>query len=160
MLCYSKNKLKKSSNFRQISLDSHDTWTERDCHFPWKLLKVLLPTNKQCTLMRNHNYCPFTWKPVHLEKVCHSIPLLQNTRWQDRPLHASNRHPFNLKKSIISIPATEWQDCPLHNNNNNNNKYSERLTRTGPKRLHVLHKYILSKFNAYIYTYVQTPSSL
>ena len=25
----------------------------------------------------------------------------------------------------------------------------ERLTRTGPKRLHVLYKYILSKFNAY-----------
>ena len=34
-------------------------------------------------------------------------------------------------------------------NNNNNNEYLERLTRTGPKRLHVLYKYILSKFNAY-----------
>ena len=34
-------------------------------------------------------------------------------------------------------------------NNNNNNKYLERLTRTGPKRLHVLYKYILSKFSAY-----------
>ena len=33
---------------------------------------------------------------------------------------------------------------------NNNNEYLERLTRTGPKRLHVLYKYILSKFNAYI----------
>ena len=32
---------------------------------------------------------------------------------------------------------------------NNNNEYLERLTRTGPKRLHVLYKYILSKFNAY-----------
>ena len=32
---------------------------------------------------------------------------------------------------------------------NNNNGYLERLTRTGPKRLHVLYKYILSKFNAY-----------
>ena len=31
----------------------------------------------------------------------------------------------------------------------NNNEYLERLTRTGPKRLHVLYKYILSKFNAY-----------
>ena len=31
---------------------------------------------------------------------------------------------------------------------NNNNDYLERLTRTGPKRLHVLYKYILSKFNA------------
>ena len=32
---------------------------------------------------------------------------------------------------------------------NNNNEYLERLTRTGPKRLHVAHKYTLSKFNAY-----------
>ena len=32
---------------------------------------------------------------------------------------------------------------------NNNNEYLERLTRTGPKRLHVLYKYILSKFIAY-----------
>ena len=32
---------------------------------------------------------------------------------------------------------------------NTNNEYLERLTRTGPKRLHVLYKYILSKFNAY-----------
>ena len=28
------------------------------------------------------------------------------------------------------------------NNNNNDNEYLERLTRTGPKRLHVLYKYI------------------
>ena len=32
---------------------------------------------------------------------------------------------------------------------NNNNEYSECLTHTGPKRLHVLYKYILSKFNKY-----------
>ena len=32
---------------------------------------------------------------------------------------------------------------------NNNNEYLERLTHTGPKRLHILYKYILSKFNAY-----------
>ena len=31
----------------------------------------------------------------------------------------------------------------------NNNEYLERLTRTGPKRLHVHYRYILSKFNAY-----------
>ena len=37
----------------------------------------------------------------------------------------------------------------LGNNNNNNNEYLECLTHTGPKRLHVLYKYILSKFNAY-----------
>ena len=34
-------------------------------------------------------------------------------------------------------------------NRNNNNEYLERLTRTGPKRLHILYKYILSKFNTY-----------
>ena len=33
--------------------------------------------------------------------------------------------------------------------NNKNNEDLERLTRTGPKRLHVLYKYTLSKFNAY-----------
>ena len=32
---------------------------------------------------------------------------------------------------------------------NNNNEYLERLTRAGPKRLHDLYKYILSKFNAH-----------
>jgi len=32
---------------------------------------------------------------------------------------------------------------------NNNDEYLERLARTGPKRLHVPYKYILSKFNAY-----------
>ena len=37
----------------------------------------------------------------------------------------------------------------VDSNINNNNEYLERLTRTGPKRLHVLYKYILSKFNAY-----------
>ena len=33
--------------------------------------------------------------------------------------------------------------------NNNNDEYLERLTLTGPKRLHVLYKDVLSKFNAY-----------
>ena len=37
--------------------------------------------------------------------------------------------------------------------NNNNNEYLERLTRTGPKRLHVLYKYILSKFNAHTHAH-------
>ena len=43
--------------------------------------------------------------------------------------------------------------------NNNNYEYLERLTRTGPKRLHVLYKYILSNFNAYnmnAHTYTHT----
>ena len=33
--------------------------------------------------------------------------------------------------------------------NNNNNEYLEHLTHTGPKRLHILYKYILSTFNTY-----------
>ena len=37
----------------------------------------------------------------------------------------------------------------LNNHNNHNNEYLEHLTCTGPKRLHVLYKHILSKFNAY-----------
>ena len=32
---------------------------------------------------------------------------------------------------------------------NNNNEYLESLTHTCPKRLHILYKHILSKFNAY-----------
>ena len=46
-----------------------------------------------------------------------------------------------------------------NNNNNNNNEYLERLTHAGPKSLHVLYKYILSKFNAYnmnAHTHVST----
>ena len=56
----------------------------------------------------------------------------------------------------LPVPSTDGNlrftlNCrdPLLYNNNNNNEYLERLTRTGPKRLHVLYKYILSKFNAY-----------
>ena len=33
----------------------------------------------------------------------------------------------------------------IYNTNNNNNEYLERLTCTGPKRLHVLYKYIFVK---------------
>ena len=43
---------------------------------------------------------------------------------------------------------------------NNNNEYLVRLTRTGPKRLHVLYKYTLSKYNAYSmngHTHTHTP---
>ena len=43
-------------------------------------------------------------------------------------------------RELISVRKTS---------HNNNNEYLERLTRTGPKRLDVLYKYILSKFNAY-----------
>ena len=37
----------------------------------------------------------------------------------------------------------------VHYSTNNDDEYFERLTRTGPKRLHILYKYILSKFNSY-----------
>ena len=48
----------------------------------------------------------------------------------------------------------KWTRCILkavmsYSHNNNNNEYLEHLICTGPKHLHVLYKYILSKFNAY-----------
>ena len=43
-----------------------------------------------------------------------------------------------------------------HNNSNNNNEYLEHLTCTGSKRLHVLYKYTLSKFNACMHTHMHT----
>ena len=52
--------------------------------------------------------------------------------------------------SFFSRMPTFFHEKFTHKNrNNNNNEYFERLTRRGPKRLHVLYKYILSKFNAY-----------
>ena len=39
----------------------------------------------------------------------------------------------------------DWTDSVLTINNNNNNDYLQRLTRTGPKRLHVLYKHIFVK---------------
>ena len=47
------------------------------------------------------------------------------------------------------VIMTEYERRVFSDDDNNNNEYLERLTRTGPKRLHVLYKYILSKFNAY-----------
>ena len=49
---------------------------------------------------------------------------------------------------VVDIALPIPLACP-NNGNNNNNDYLECLTRTGPKRLHILYKYILSKFNAY-----------
>ena len=46
------------------------------------------------------------------------------------------------------MPTNEKLDLDAPESNNNN-EYLERPTRTGPKRLHVLYKYILSTFNAY-----------
>ena len=55
---------------------------------------------------------------------------------------------------------TKWINClDVVHFNNNNNEYLEHLTRTGPKHLHVLYKYILSKFNTYnmnTHTYTHT----
>ena len=56
-------------------------------------------------------------------------------------------------------PCMNWTS----HNVNNNNEYLERLTRTGPKRLHVLYKYILSKFNAYkmnVHTHARTHTQI
>ena len=50
---------------------------------------------------------------------------------------------------LLPTPPDPCMNWTSHYVNNNNNEYLERLTRTGPKRLHVLYKYILSKFNAY-----------
>ena len=50
----------------------------------------------------------------------------------------------------------------IHSKANNNNEHLECLTSTGPKRLHVLYKYVLSKFNAcnthtHAHTHTHTP---
>ena len=65
---------------------------------------------------------------------------------------------FTYSPSTKLKHKNSWINCQS-SVNNNNNEYLERLTRTGPKRLHVLYKYILSKFNAYnmnAHTYERT----
>ena len=60
---------------------------------------------------------------------------------------------------MIALGTASSSTAIINNNNNNNNECLERLTRTGPKRLHVLYKYILSKFNAYkmnVHTHART----
>ena len=54
-----------------------------------------------------------------------------------------------FQSDALSIELSPPPNNNNNSSNNNNNKYLERLTRTGPKRLHVLYKYILSKFSAY-----------
>ena len=53
--------------------------------------------------------------------------------------------PRPIKYLAQARPA----NAPFNNNNNNNNEYLQCLTHAGCERLHVLYKYILSKFNAY-----------
>ena len=45
-------------------------------------------------------------------------------------------------------------------NNNNNNEYLERLTRTGPKCLHVLYKYIFVKIQCIQHECTHTDSHM
>ena len=47
---------------------------------------------------------------------------------------------------LLTLCISDWRSLT---GINNNNEYFERLTRLGPKHLHILYKYILSKFNAY-----------
>ena len=61
---------------------------------------------------------------------------------------------YGLHKFFLYIFfSTIVQSSPLIIFNNNNNKYLERLSPTGPKRLHSLYKHILSKFNIQHLTY-------
>ena len=46
---------------------------------------------------------------------------------------------------------TQHLENLMHGFNNNNNEYLERLTRIGPKHLHVLYKYIMYLYRIYIY---------
>ena len=54
-----------------------------------------------------------------------------------------------ISLTLYGLPHVNTCSFSFSNNNNNSNEYLERLTCTGPKRLHVLYKHILSKFNAY-----------
>ena len=75
----------------------------------------------------------------------------------------------DLKKEIVNQKHLRLGDFELEIANAqtgsgetvlfNSNEYLERLTRTGPKHLHVLYKYILSKFSAFnmnAHTHTQT----
>ena len=55
----------------------------------------------------------------------------------------------NYNYMLIVVTVSGGEGCACICVGNNNNEYLERLTHTGPKCLHVLYKYILSKFNAY-----------
>ena len=55
----------------------------------------------------------------------------------------------SVQDGIYALRKAHMRSTPSFrsflNVNNNNNEYLERLTRTGPKRLHVLYKYIFVK---------------
>ena len=62
-----------------------------------------------------------------------------HSTFQGEPLFQAMNKQIIHKEMMNQIQSTY----------NNNNEYLEHLTCTGPKRLCVLYKYILSKFNAY-----------
>ena len=53
-----------------------------------------------------------------------------------------------IKSDGENMPTNKKLDLDAPESNNNN-EYLEHLTRTGPKCLHVLYKYILSTFNTH-----------
>ena len=80
-----------------------------------------------------------TVKPQHDDHSQSRRQTVKTSTWQPQP---------NIKMTNSQTSTCQPQSN-LHMTNNNNNDYLERLTHTGPKRLHVLYKYILWKFNAY-----------
>ena len=64
------------------------------------------------------------------------------------PVHFDYFIPTNP----LYLPVPSPVVLNMHRFNNNNNEYLERLTRTGPKRLHVLYKYIFVKIQNSIHT--------
>ena len=76
--------------------------------------------------------------------TCH--PLCPHSPKGQEVTHACNCDGPTLLKDTSHTGRETRKGACLYNNNN---EYLERLTRTGPKRLHVLYKYILSKFNVY-----------
>ena len=58
----------------------------------------------------------------------------------------------------MTVKSAKLETLNNNNNNNNNREYLEHLTCTGPKRLHVLYKYIF--VNAHTQTRTRTHLSL
>ena len=116
-----------------------------------------LDWNIQSQLLNLHLVCPLT---SFTQKLLLKLLRLSESSLYPCCLQVSGRANLNLNPKTLF-----YKDCSLGSvkpvdqlvvakllmikHNNNNNEYLERLTRTGPKRLHVLYKYILSKFNAY-----------
>ena len=74
----------------------------------------------------------------HPGLFCWSVDLVHVSLW----LSSSASLPY-------AVASRTDTNCPLSVGVDERDGRWERLTRTGPKRLHFLYKYILSKFNAY-----------